>query len=234
LKFRIKKWINSNPNNLKKGFCFMNGKEVNSNKPLPIIIAIAGPSGSGKSTLVKNIAKILEDSEMMFYDDYNPNYIKLTNDLGDLRKGKTISYPVNNRLIQAKKYIVIEEPTGRSRLGMDNKIDYLVFIELPLEVSFARVLLRSIEQSTDQSINPFFDKIGPQFEPKFSEKPTKLLHIMHWQLRMYLEEHRVFYLRDNKHNRKSADLIVDGMKSSKELTEEIIANFTEWLSENRK
>jgi uridine kinase len=202
-------------------------------KSNPIIIGIAGPSGSGKSTLVRNLAKLLEDSEIMFYDDYNPNYTKLTNDLGELRNGKLISYPVNNRIVQPRKYIVIEEPTGRKRPGMENRIDYLVFIKLPLEVSFARVLLRSIEQSNDQSIDLFYETIGPQFKPKFSEKPSKILHIIHWQLRMYLEQHRDIYLRDNEIISKNADLILDGMKSKEEITQEVIDNFTEWL-ENRK
>ncbi|NHK32902.1 MAG: hypothetical protein FK730_16260 [Asgard group archaeon] len=208
----------------------MSGKEkINTEKSGIIILGIAGPSGSGKSTLVRKVAELLEDSETMFYDDYEPNYDKLTKDLGELRNGKIITYPVNNRLIHSRKFIVIEEPTGRRRSGMKNKIDYLVYINIPLEISFARVLLRSIEQSGDQTINSFYETIGPQFEPRFSEKPTKLMHIMHWQLRMYLQEHRQIYLRDHNNNMKDADLIIDGMKTRDELPKEIIDNFNEWM-----
>lgn len=203
-------------------------KKINSDRHEIIILGIAGPSGSGKSTLVRKVAAKLEDSEIMFYDDYEPNYDKLTKDLGELRKGRTITYPVNNCLIHPRKFIVIEEPTGRRRPGMNNKIDFLIYINIPLEVSFARVLLRSIEQSDDNSINPFYETIGPQFKPRFSEKPTKLMHIMHWQLRMYLQEYRQIYLQDHNNNMKDADLIVDGMKTSDELSKEILVNFTEW------
>jgi len=186
------------------------------------ILGIAGPSGSGKSTLVAKIASLLEDAETLFYDHYNPNYDKLTKDLGELRKGNAITCSERNRLIKPRKYIVVEEPTGRQRNEMKDKIDFLVYINIPLEVSFTRVLLRSIEQSDDNSINPFFETIGPQFEPRFSEKPSKLMHIMHWQLRMYLQEHREIYLKNHLTNMEDADLIIDGMKPKEELANEIV------------
>lgn len=209
----------------------MSGKEkqINSEGSEIIVLGIAGPSGSGKSTLVRNIATLLEDSETMFYDDYEPNYDKLTMDLGKLRNGRTITYPVGNRLIHPRKFIVIEEPTGRRRPGMYNKIDFLAYINIPLEVSLARVLIRSIETSEDNLINSFYETIGPQFNPKFSEKSTKLMHILHWQLRMYLQRHRQIYLNDHNENMKDADLIVDGMKAKDELSKEIFDNFIRWI-----
>jgi uridine kinase len=203
-----------------------NEKEVKSDL---IVLGIAGPSGSGKSTLVRKIITFFDGSDNMHYDDYQPNYDRLTNDLEDLRNGKTITYPINNRQIHPKKFIVIEEPTGRQRQGMDNKIDYLVYINVPLEISFARVLLRSIEQSTDQTINSFYETIGPQFTPRFSEKPTKLMHIQHWQLSMYIKEHRQIYLRDHNFHLNDADLVIDGMKDPNELADDIKEKFTEWL-----
>ncbi|MHA1187655.1 MAG: hypothetical protein ACTSSK_12430, partial [Candidatus Heimdallarchaeota archaeon] len=168
------------------------------------------------------------------YDDYEPNYDKLTNDLAELRKGNTITYPNTNRLIQPKKYFVIEEPTGRTRKGMNDKIDFLVYINLPLEISFTRVLLRSLEQSVDEGINAFYETIGPQFEPKFSEKPTKLMHIMYWQLKMYLQEHQQLYLNDHLLQMKDADLIIDGLKTREELTKEIINGFQIFLEKNEQ
>ncbi len=192
-----------------------------------IIIGIAGPSGSGKSTQVRRVATSLGNSETLFYDSYKLNYDSLTEDLGELRKGNPIISPEKNQKILPKKYIIVEEPTGRQRSGMKDKIDFLVYINIPLEVSFARVLLRSIEWATDQSINQFYEQIGPQFEPKFSEKPSKLMHIMHWQLRMYLEEHRDIYLRDHIANLKDAELIVDGLKNKDEVTKEIVEKILE-------
>lgn len=105
---------------------------------------------------------------------------------------------------------------------MSDKIDFLVYINLPLEVSLARVLLRSIRQSEDEGINAFYETIGPQFDPKFTEeRPTKLMHILVWQLEMYLEKHRQEYLVDHENNLKDSDFVVDGLKSLDQLTQEI-------------
>lgn len=113
---------------------------------------------------------------------------------------------------------------------MGDKIDFLVYINLPFEVFLARVLLRSIKQSEDDDINAFYEVIGPQFEPKFSEEePTRLMHILVWQLDMYLKQHRQGYLVDHEANLKDADLVVDGLKSVDqlimEITEELITRF---------
>ena len=195
-----------------------------------VVIAIAGASGSGKSTLVRALAQRIENTETMYFDDYRQNYGNLTKDLQNLRRGNHITYPGDNRQINAGKVIILEEPTGRTRKGMSDKIDFLVYINLPLEVSLARVLLRSIKQSEDKDINAFYETIGPQFEPKFTEeKPTKLMHILVWQLEMYLKQHRQEYLVDHETNLKDADLVVDGLKSVNqlimEITEKVITRF---------
>ncbi len=199
-----------------------------SKKSKTQILAIAGASGSGKSTIVRNVAALFKNAKMMFYDDYRPNYDKLTKDLEELHNGHTIKYPSNNRIIHPNQIIVLEEPTGRRRKGMDDKIDFLVYINTPLEICLARVLIRSIEQSRDEAINSFFDKIGTQFEPKFSEeKPSKLMHILNWQLNMYLKQHRQEYLEDHERNMRDADIVVDGMKTSDELAKEIVEKYSE-------
>jgi uridine kinase len=202
-----------------------------------VVIAVAGASGSGKSTLVRALAQRIENAEAMYFDDYHPNYGNLTNDLQDLRRGNHVTYPEDDRRIDAGKVIILEEPTGRTRRGMRDKIDFLVYVNLPLEVSLARVLLRSIKQSEDRDINGFYEAIGPQFEPKFSEeKPTKLMHIMVWQLEMYLKQHRQGYLVDHEANLKDADLVVDGLKSVNqlimEITEKVITRFNLDITSN--
>ena len=195
-----------------------------------VVIAVAGASGSGKSTLVCALAERIENAEAMFFDDYRPDYGNPTRDLQSLRIGDHITYPGDGRRIDARKVVILEEPTGRTREGMGDKIDFLVYVNLPLEVSLARVLLRSIKQSGDEDINAFYEAIGPQFEPRFTEeKPTKLMHIMVWQLEMYLKQHRQGYLVDHESNLRDADLVVDGLKSVSqlvmEITEELISRF---------
>ena len=61
------------------------------------------------------------------------------------------------------------------------------------------------------------------------EKPTKLMHILVWQLEMYLKQHRQQYLVDHETNLKDANLVVDGLKSVNqlimEITEKMITRF---------
>ena len=208
----------------------LNHKQRITRKTETVVIAIAGASGSGKSTLVRALAQRIENAETMYFDDYRPYYGNLTKDLQNLRRGNHITYPEDNRKIDAGKVIILEEPTGRTRKDMSDKIDFLVYINLPLEVSLARVLLRSIKHSEDEDVNAFYDTIGPQFEPRFTEeKANKLMHILVWQLEMYLKQHRREYLVDHENNLRDADLIVDGLKSadqlSREITEKVISKF---------
>ena len=55
------------------------------------------------------------------------------------------------------------------------------------------------------------------------------MHILVWQLDMYLKQHRQGYLVDHEANLKDADLVVDGLKSVDqlimEITEELITRF---------
>ena len=138
-------------------------------------------------------------------------------------------------MTMVEKYaVMLETITKEQKDEMEDKIDNLVYINLPLEISFTRVLLRSIEKSTDEDINAFYKSIGPQFNPKFSEKPTKLMHIMYWQLRMYLQEHREIYLKDHQIHLENADLIIDGMKTSEELVAEILIEFQKFVEKNEQ
>ena len=114
-------------------------------------IAIAGISGAGKSVQVKKIAELLENSTTLFFDEFKKNYNELTNTLKKLRNQSQ------------HQHIIVEEPTGRRREGMEDLIDLLVFIDIPLEIALTRILLRAIYHSDDEAIDIFYQQIGPQF-----------------------------------------------------------------------
>lgn len=185
-------------------------------------IAIAGASGAGKSLLVSKISEMLEDSVEIHYDDYRPNYVSLTGDLETLRRGQPIKYPKNCRTVKPSKFIIVEEPTGRTRPNMDENIDLLVYIDLPLDVSLARILLRAIYESNDEEIRNFYKTIGSQFEKKYKEPVGRLMHIVVWMLEMYMKEHRQQYLEMREALMQDADLIVDGMQSVEVLANEVV------------
>lgn len=185
-------------------------------------IAIAGASGAGKSLLVNKISEMLEDSVEIHYDDYRPNYVDLTRDLETLRRGQPIKYPKNCRTVKPSKFIVVEEPTGRTRPNMDENIDLLVYTDLPLDISLARTLLRAIYESNDKEIRNFYKTIGPQFEKKYKEPVGRLMHIVVWLLEMYMKKHRQQYLEMREILMQDADLIVDGMQSVEALAKEVV------------
>lgn len=124
-------------------------------------IAVSGPSGSGKSTLTKQLRDKLVDAISLHFDDYastnkypddfvewlekgaDPKLVQTPNfnrDLYELVQGRSIKLP-SNQMVKSEKYIIVEEPFGRGREGMAEPIDFVVCIDIPLEVALARKIL---------------------------------------------------------------------------------------------
>ncbi|MHA1245589.1 MAG: hypothetical protein ACTSR1_09640 [Candidatus Heimdallarchaeota archaeon] len=57
---------------------------------------------------------------------------------------------------------------------------------------------------------------------------------MYWQLKIYLQEHRQIYFEDRFAHLKDADLVIDGMKTSKVLTKEILYGFQNFIEKNEQ
>jgi uridine kinase len=137
-------------------------------------IAISGSSGAGKSTLVNELARQLK-AVTLFFDAYqattrfphdmmsrlsdgevmdigeveSPNFDR---DIIQLKNGKKVIDPWGRELIPYE-FIVIEEPFGRLRKGMSDILDFVVFVDTPLDISLARRVLRDmqVEYSTVDS-----------------------------------------------------------------------------------
>ncbi len=63
-------------------------------------------------------------------------------DAWSLREGKSIVHPLTGHVMQPAPYLPLEEHFGRARDGMRGLIDFLVYLDLPLDVAHARKLLR--------------------------------------------------------------------------------------------
>jgi uridine kinase len=139
----------------------------------PIVIAISSISGGGKSVVVKKLAEMLENSIAIHFDDYetpdtypkNPldlmkngfnfNVIKsplLAQHLQMLKNGETVTTPQGEVLAPAR-FIVYEGPLGYAQHETGQFIDYMVFIDTPLEVGLARRFSRSIATSHYEDLN---------------------------------------------------------------------------------
>ena len=180
------------------------------------VIAVSGVSGAGKTSLVNRLNQEIEDSSRLLYDHYKPNYDKLIKDLKMLKAGHQIEYPIENEIIYPSRFVIIEDPAGITDTNLDKLVDFSVFIDTPLEICLTRILLRAIYNSSEQEIEKFYETIGPQYKFNYKEQPAKLLHVLVWLLENYLSEHRHQYIQDKEKQVETADLILDGMKTTEE------------------
>ncbi|MEL7071372.1 MAG: hypothetical protein AAGN15_22365 [Cyanobacteria bacterium J06581_3] len=196
-----------------------------------LVVAISGPSGAGKTSLVQKVTERLEDAVALHFDDYatvstyptnfaqwvsegaDPNQWKtpqLIQDLSALRRGESIVLPIRKRTLHPARFVIVEEPFGRKRAGMTHLIDFVVFVDLPLEMALARRLLRDAEWC-------------------LKEKSAEYLSI-------YLKEYLTNYLTNGMRDMyfevtemvlKDCDLKLNGRKALNKLSDKVIAALQE-------
>lgn len=199
-----------------------------TNKQSPsFVVAISGPSGAGKTSLVQKVTRLLEDAVSFYFDDYasvskypsnfsewiregaDPDQWEtpqLLKDLQMLRHGETISLPNNKGMIKAASFIVVEEPFGRERSQMNELIDFVACIDIPLEVALARRLLRDTEWCLSERNSEYLATYLKEYLTGYLSGAT-----------------REMYLEVNTRVLKNCDLVLNGVKPPDELADEIVA-----------
>jgi len=122
-----------------------------------------------------------------------------------LKEGRAIIHPDSKQEVKPIRYLIIEEPFGRGRDALRELIDFLVYVDTPLEVAYVRKLLRKSD-----------------FLPWEDDPPVFIEHLrenMEW----YLRAGRSFYLAVSQSARKDCNLIVDGLLSTEDIAKEIIS-----------
>jgi uridine kinase len=177
------------------------------------VVSISGPSGSGKSSIVKAVMNLLPNAYSLHFDDYkettkfpenltrwlsegcNPNdfvTFKMVEDLKALRNQSGVSW------------VILEEPFGRGRIALSGLIDFVVCIDIPLEVAFARTIKRAACTV-----------------PENVEASVLIKSIIEF-VDQYLTVSRDSYAIVNKNVKKDCNLVVDGTKQVDILANEIV------------
>lgn len=193
------------------------------------IIGICGISGSGKTALSRALSVTLHNSSMIFWDDfelvseYPPDYVKWYNNgkdysawktpvlagtLANLKLGKTCICPVTGKTIEPTKWIIFDAPLGRNHVETGQFIDFLVFLDTPLDIALARRLQR------DYLNNDCLDK-----------------QAIRQDLETYVHFSRPLFL-DTDSLKADADLLVNGMLPVNELVKQIINTADQYDTHN--
>jgi uridine kinase len=188
------------------------------------VIAIAGHSGAGKSTLIRSLVRRLGNARELSTDSYrstslypdskqwieagaDPNEFKMPRfdeALRSLVHGKSILHPESGIEIQPATFLVLEEHFGRGRETICDLIDFVVYLDTPLEVAYIRKLARKTD-----------------FLPWEDDPPLFLKHLrenMEWYQRIG----RSFYLAVSERVRQNCDLMIDGMLPTEVLAEQVM------------
>ena len=196
-----------------------------------IVIGICSPSGGGKTTLVKILSELIEGSVSIHFDDYGDPFwnignfeewinngadlneiesTQLAGDLESLKFGKEIISPKSKETHNPQKFIIFDTLVGRSHQETGKFIDYLIYIDVSLELALSRRLLRSLEEIRGDDLD--FEKTREKIK----------------QLNEYLEAYssqtgpRQIYLAIRDQVKPLADLVLNGEQQAEILADNIL------------
>ena len=129
----------------------------------PVVVCICGMLASGKSTLARALADHWKPAPVLAFDDYeqyacwpadmqawvrdgaDPSFVsndRLRDDLQALVNGSSVQHPLTQADLVPSPLVLVEDPFGRTRPDILDLIDYVLFVDLPVDLSVVRLVRR--------------------------------------------------------------------------------------------
>ena len=185
------------------------------------VISIASPPGGGKTTLSRLLSARLHDAPILHYDDHETltrrSPAEIERWLDDGARLDEIPVPGYAEKLTSLKaagtaHVVVDGPLGRAHPPTAAMIDFLFFIDTPLDIALARVVRKQAKLAAHTP-----DRDGA---PKF----------VGW-LEGYLDNYARFMRRSYVMQRAlvlpQADLVLDGTLTPDRLAEAMLGTLAE-------
>ena len=197
---------------------------------------------SGKSTLARALAEHWRPTPILAFDDYeqhtqwpsdmqkwvqdgaDPALItnrRLRNDLDALAHGRPVQHPLTEARLMPSPLMLLEDPFGKTRPDIGDLVDFVLFVDLPTDLSVVRLVRRVLSPLPGSSPETNQDSAKPAVERIKATGRWLDHYVAHRQ--MYTAPHLLDPVRE------SSDIILDGEKSQDEVKAEAITHIDRWL-----
>ncbi|MBX3014982.1 MAG: hypothetical protein KF832_25900 [Caldilineaceae bacterium] len=193
------------------------------------VICVSSPSGGGKSAVVQQLGLWQPNAVTLYFDEYDeiaegatihPPSLRaqveqgidynawqmpgLLRDLQQLKQGQAIRSPRDGTLIAPQPLIFLDAAFGRANATLAPYINWLVYIDTPLDVAMARRIQRDYF-GNDQA------------------DPVSTLQAIQGMTANYLTWARAAYVALEQQVKPQSDLVLDGTLTLAQLAEQILA-----------
>ena len=184
------------------------------------VVGLSGVPGAGKTTLSRLLLQRYGQAEVVYYDDYqtitrmsaervqawfgrggDPNEFPLAELIAELRR--RMQAPPRG---DGRPLLLFETPFGRLHRTTGAFIDFLIWVDTPLDAALSRALLAFVDQA------------------QRDRAPNAQAEFLNWQ-RQYLVNYqhvRTMYLSQRASIMPNADLVLDGAKPAEASVELIM------------
>ncbi|MDF7639890.1 adenylylsulfate kinase [Lactobacillus sp. ESL0791] len=167
------------------------------------VIVVSGVTASGKTTLVKCLHQNYSDSKIISFDNYDIDQLPTTPSIDVPLKEAVNQYDITALMKDLRKIygtvplILVDFPFGYQHQILRPLIDRVVYLKTPLDVAFARQIIRD---DADKSVE----------------------EIISWA-KTYLRIARPYFVANQEYIAENADLVLDGTLPLAEMVEKVQA-----------